>query len=64
MGYVLGESCTDEAECSRKVAGAITFLFNARDLQLDCAKVLHETLLVPVFMYGRKTMLWTERERS
>ena len=26
--------------------------------------VLHETLLVPVFMYGSSTMLWKEKERS
>ena len=26
--------------------------------------VLHETLLVPVFMYGSEIMLWKEKERS
>ena len=26
--------------------------------------VLHETLLVPVLMYGSETMLWREKERS
>ena len=25
--------------------------------------VLHETLLVPIFMYGSETMLWKEKER-
>ena len=45
---VLDESGTDGAECSRKVECAIRSLVNARDLQLDCARVLHETLLVPV----------------
>ena len=25
---------------------------------------MHETLLVPVFMYGSETMLWKEEERS
>ena len=25
--------------------------------------VLHETLLVPVLMYGSETMLWKEKER-
>ena len=34
------------------------------DLQLECARVLHETLLVPVLMYGSETMLWREKERS
>ena len=36
---------------------------NARDLQLECARVLHETLLVPVFMYDSETMLWKEKGR-
>ena len=36
----------------RKVAGAVRSLVNARDLQFECAKVLHETLLVPVFIYS------------
>ena len=54
---VLDESGTDGAECSRKVmsgrrvAGAIRSLVNTKDLQLDCARVLHETLLMPVLMY-------------
>ena len=48
----------------RRVASAIRSLVNARYLQLECARVLHETLLVPVLMYGSKTMLWKEKERS
>ena len=36
----------------RRVANAIKSLVNARGLQLECAKVLHEMLLVPVLMYG------------
>ena len=57
LGFVLDESGTNGAECSRKVvngrrvAGAIRTLVNARDLQLEFAKILHETLLVPVLMY-------------
>ena len=47
----------------RKVASAIRSLVNARDLQLEYARVLHETLLVPVLMYGSETMLWKEKER-
>ena len=60
---VLDKSGIDEAECSRKVvsgrrvAGAIRYLVNARSLQLDCARVLHESLLVPVLMYGSETMI-------
>ena len=37
MGFILDESSTDEAECSRKVTGAIRSLVNARSLQLECA---------------------------
>ena len=32
--------------------------------ELDCARVLHETLLVPVLMYSSETMVWKEKERS
>ena len=45
MGYILDETGTDGAECSRKVvcgrrvAGAIRFLINAKDLQLECASL-------------------------
>ena len=48
----------------RGVEGSICLLVNARDLQLECARVLHETLLVPAFMYGSETMIWKEKERS
>ena len=57
------------AECSRKeaserrVSGAIRSLANARNLQLECARALHETLLLPILMYGSETMLWKEKER-
>ena len=60
----------NEAECSRKapsgrrVSGASRFLANAKGLQLDCTRVLHETSLVPVLMYGSETMIWKEEERS
>ena len=52
LGCVLGESGTNGAEYSRKVtsgrrmAGAIRSLVSARDLQLECARDLHETLLI------------------
>ena len=58
------------AECSRKVAsgervaGTIRSLVNARSLQLECARFLHESLLVLVFMYGNETIIWREKERS
>ena len=63
MGCVLDESSTDEEECIRKVAsgrrvvGAIKRLVNARSLQLECARFLHELLLVLVLMYGIQTMI-------
>ena len=62
----MDESGTDEAECHRKVgsgrrvAVAIRSLINTRDLQLDCARVLLETLLVLFLMYSSETVLWKE----
>ena len=65
MGCVLNESGTDETQCSRRrVAGAIRSRVIARSLQFECARVLHESLLVPVFTYGSETMIWREKERS
>ena len=70
MGCVLDESGTDRAERNRKVASGRRIasanrpLVNARDLQLECSRVLHETLPLFVLMYGSKTMLWKEKERS
>ena len=63
LGCVLDESGTDEAECRRKLASerrvgdAIRPLFNGKGLQLRCFSVLHETLLVPVLMYGSETKI-------
>ena len=63
------ESGTDWAECSRKVVSGrrvtdtIRSLVNAQDLQLECAKVLHEILLLPVLTYGSETILWKEKSR-
>ena len=48
-------------QCSRRVAGAISSLVNARSLQFDCAWVLHESLLVPVLTYGSETIIWREK---
>ena len=59
----MGKSGTDWAEYSRKVvsgrrvADAIRSLVNVKDLKFVCVIVLHETLLVPVLMYGSKTIL-------
>ena len=67
---VLDESGTDVAECrrkltsGRKVAGAIRSLVNAKGLQPECERLLHEGLLVPVLLYGSETIIWRENDRS
>ena len=48
----LDELGTDEAECCTKVVSG-----------MRVARVLHETLLVPVLMYGSETVIWKERSR-
>ena len=69
LGCVFDKSSANGLECSRKVvsgrrvAGAIRSLVNARDVHLDCARVLLKTLFVPVLMYGSEKMLWKEKER-
>ena len=56
----LDESGSDEAEChakvasGRRVAGAIRSLVNAKDLQLGCARVLHETFYLFLHMAVRQ----------
>ena len=37
---------------------------NARSLQLEFARILYESLLVPILTYGSETMMWREKERS
>ena len=71
MGCILYESGTNGAECSRKmaggrrVAGVIRSLVNDRDLQIVCARVPHESLHIPVLMYGVKQCYGKRRkERS
>ena len=67
---VLDESSTDEAECrrnvgnERRVAGGIMHLVNARGLELECPRVLHNLLPLTVFMYRSETVIWKEKERS
>ena len=48
----------------RRLEGPIRSLVNIRDLQLECARVLHKILFVPVLTYGSEVMLWKEKERS
>ena len=63
LGCVLDESGTHDVEysrtvvCGKSVADIIRSLVKARSLQLECAEVLHESLLVPVFAYGSETMI-------
>ena len=45
----------------RGIAGAIMSLINNRSLQLDCAVVVHESLLILV---RSKTMIWKKKEKS
>ena len=67
---ILDETDTDGEECSRKVVngkrdtGATRSLVNVRDLQFEYARFLHETLLIPLLMYGSETMLWKEKDSS
>ena len=69
LGCILDKSGIEWAECSRKVASVrrvasvIRSLVNARDLQIECARILHKTFLVPVLTFGTETMLWEERSR-
>ena len=46
-----------------RVAGATRSLVNDRNLQLECARVLNEILLVAVLMYGNETIISKEKER-
>ena len=41
----------------RRVVSAIRCLVNARSLQLVFARVLRESLLVPVLTYGSETLI-------
>ena len=45
----------------RKVGCAVMFLVKARALQLECVRMLHVALLVPVLLYGSETMIWREK---
>src|SRR5678816_1241927 len=60
----------DDAECSRKVvngrknAGAIKSLVNVKGLSLECNRVLHEGMLLPVLLYSSETMVWNKKYRS
>ena len=56
--------CTRKVGSGRRVTGAIRSLVNARSFQLECARVLHESLVVHVLTYDIEKILWREKERS
>ena len=62
------ESGTDEGACSKKVAsgkrvaGVIRSLVNTSSLHLECAKILHESLMVPFLMDGSEADIEGEGE--
>ena len=53
-----------KVESGRGVADAISSLVNNRGFQLECPRVLYESLLMAVLMCGSETMIWKEIERS
>src|SRR5678815_40660 len=70
LGYVLDEKGTYDAECSREVvngrmvAGAIKSLVNVKGLSLECARVLHDGMLLPVLLHSSETMVRNKKYRS
>ena len=70
LGYMMNDKGTDDAECGRKVssgrkvAGAIKSLVNVKGLSIECTRVLHESMLLPVLMYGSEAMVWNSKYRS
>ena len=64
MNQVEMRQCRRKGVNGHKIAGAIRSLVNAIDLQLECARLLHEKFLVPILIYDNDSMLWKEKERS
>ena len=50
MNRVQMMQCCRKVANGRKVASVIRSLVNVKGLQLECARVLYETLLVPVLI--------------
>ena len=48
----------------RKFRGDTRSLVNTRVLQLECARVLHETLLKPVHLYGDEAMVYRLKKKA
>src|SRR5678816_2452184 len=70
LRYMFVEKGAYDAECSRKVVngrkvvGAIKSLVNVKGLSLECARVLHESMLLTVLLYSSETMVWNKKYRS
>ena len=56
-GTQIKQNCHRKVVRGRMVARTIS-------LQYECARVLHETLLMPVLMYDSETMILKEKKRS
>ena len=54
MNQVHMIQCHRKMASERRVASAIRSPINARGLQLNCARLLHESLFMAVLMYGRR----------
>ena len=66
LGCVLNKSSADEKSVLERwrVGGLqvlLGALVNASGLQPECARTLHEELLMLVLMYGSGTMIWKEK---
>ena len=57
LGFVLDTSSIDVAECHMKVV-------SRREVEgaIKCARVFHETLLVPFLLYGNETMMTVQMD--
>ena len=53
-----GAQCSRKVVSGRRISDAIRSLVNARDFQIQYARVLHETLLVTILIYDSETVLW------
>ena len=57
MNQVQMRECRRKVMNGKRLAGGTRSLVNSRGLQLECARVFLESLLIPVLMYGSETMV-------
>ena len=50
-------------ERQQKVWGQIKFSANSRNLQFECARILHQELLMSALIYESETIVWRKKER-